>query len=203
MPTSFAQMTDLVVAETRRPELGSVTTAAIKSATLRAHHTDFFPRDLVGDSTQTFSPNSSAYFYDFPNVSTLFPRCRSIQFVQMLDTVNFRPVEKLEYRNTNDNYDENGDRRPSIYNLIGDTLRILPQDPTGRIEVFYYQNPNLIELQYSSWIADTYPEELAKWAAGIVFARTGYLEQANNYQDTHVKPFKEILIASHLLGNVS
>jgi hypothetical protein len=94
-------------------------------------------------------------------------------------------------------------RRPSIYNLIGDTLRIYPQLQTGRLQVNYYANPNTTSGGFSSWIADTYPDELAMWAAAIVFARTGFAEMANDFQRTHIAPFKELLIASHLLGSVN
>ena len=45
--TTFAELEALVIAQTRRPEVTNITQAAIKSATLRAHHTDFFPRDLL------------------------------------------------------------------------------------------------------------------------------------------------------------
>ena len=87
--------------------------------------------------------------------------------------------------------------------LIGDTLRIYPQSATGRLDVYYYQNPVTDSLSYSSWIADSYPDELAMWAAAIVFARTGFTEMANDFQKTHVVPFKEMLISSQLLGTVN
>jgi hypothetical protein len=41
------------------------------------------------------------------------------------------------------------------------------------------------------------------WAAAIVFARTGFAEMAADFQKTHIAPFKELLISSHLLGNVN
>jgi hypothetical protein len=87
--------------------------------------------------------------------------------------------------------------------LIGDTLKIAPQQATGAIATFYYRNPQVSGASYSSWIADAYPDELAMWAAAIVFARLGYAEMAQDFQRTHVVPFKELLIASHLLGTVN
>jgi len=41
------------------------------------------------------------------------------------------------------------------------------------------------------------------WAAAIVFARTGFAEMANDFQRTHVQPFKELLVSSHLIGMVN
>ena len=199
--TTFAELESLVVEQTRRPEIPAVTQAAIRTATMRAHHTDFFPKDVtVG--TITYAPNS-AIFRDFSDVSSTLTRLRSIKALQGLEAVSMAPVESFEYRELDDVYDADGNRRPSIYNMIGDTLRIYPQTQTGLLQVFYYQSPNTVAPTYSSWIADTYPDELAAWAAAIVFARTGFAEMANEFQKNHIQPFKEMLVASHLLGNVN
>lgn len=200
--TTFADMETLVLAQTKRPDIGPTTAAAIRTATLRAHHVDFFPRDMA-EGSLLYTPSSTAIFYPFSNVSSMLPRVRSIKFIQGLDNVTSVPVEALEYRDADDLYDSDGNRRQSVYTLIGDTVRIFPQLATGVASAFYYQNPNVNGLEYSSWIADTYPDELAQWAAAIVFARTGFTEMANDFQRTYVQPFREMLIDSHLLGNVS
>lgn len=200
--TTFAELETLVLEQTRRPEVANVTKAAIKSATLRAHHTDFFPRDL-NTALLTYTPSSTAILYDFPNIQNTLARLRSIQFLQGIDAVTSSPVEQLEYRVADDLFDSDGNRRYHVYTLIGATLRIYPSTATGAMTAFFFQNPNVTEAQYSSWIADTYPEELAMWAAAIVFARTGFVEMAKQFNDTHIVPFKEMLIDSHLLGTVS
>jgi hypothetical protein len=163
---------------------------------------DFFPRDLVAAAI-LYTPTSGAVYYDVPNLSSTLSRLRALKFIQGLDSASFAPVEKLEFRETDDVYESDGARRLSLYSLIGDTLRFYPQVATGRLEAFYYQNPAVAEGSYSSWIADQYADEVAMWAAGIVFARTGFAEMARDVQDTHVKPFREMLLASHLLGTVS
>lgn len=200
--TTFAELEALVVAQTKRPDLTAVTQAAIRTATLRAHHVDFFPRDLA-EGALTYAPSSTANFYQFTNLSSLLTRPRSVKFVQGIDNVTSVPVETFEYREIDDLYDSDGNRRPSVYTLVGDTLRIYPVLATGSATAFYYKNPNINGLEYSSWIADTYPDDLAMWSAAIVFARTGFAEMAADFQRTHVMPFREMLIDSHLLGNVN
>ena len=199
--TTFAELESLVVAQTRRPEIPAVTQAAIRTATMRAHHTDFFPKD-VAVGTITYAPNS-AIFRDFADVSSTLTRLRSIKSLQGLEAVSMAPVESFEYRDLDDIYDADGNRRPSIYNIIGDTLRIYLQTQTGLVQVYYYQNPSVTAGIYYSWIADMYPDELAAWAAAIVFARTGFAEMAQEFQRNHITPFKEMLISSHLLGNTN
>lgn len=200
--TTFAELESLVVEQTRRPEISSVTKAAIRTATLRAHHTDFFPRDLA-QGPLLYTLSSIAQFYDFPNISQTLLRMRSLKLIHGIDAVTSAPVEQLEFREADDLFDVDGNRRQHIYTLVGDTLRVYFSAPTGAATAFFYQNPQTSEAQYSSWIADTYPDELAAWAAGIVFARTGFTEMAQQFQELHVRPFKELLISSHLLGNVS
>lgn len=200
--TTFAELETLVIGQTRRPEIPAVTKAAIKSATLRAHHADFFPRDL-NTTLLTYTPSSTAILYDFPSIHATLVRLRSLQFLQGIDAATSAPVENLEYRTADDLFDSDGNRRPHVYTLIGATLRIYPVQATGATNAFFFQNPDVTEAGYSSWIADTYPDELAMWASAIVFARTGFLDMANQYSENHIKPFKEMLIDSHLLGNVS
>ena len=200
--TTYAELETLVLEQTRRPEVPAVTSAAIRTATLRAHHTDFFVRDL-SLATLSYTPSSSSFLYDFPTVSGTLVRNRAIQLLQCVDPTTALPTENLGYRELQDLYDADNNRRPSVYTLIGDTLRIYPQSATGRLDVYYYQNPVTDSLSYSSWIADSYPDELAMWAAAIVFARTGFTEMANDFQKTHVVPFKEMLISSQLLGTVN
>jgi hypothetical protein len=200
--TTFAEMEALVVAQTRRPEIPAVTRAAIKSATLRAHHVDFFPRDLAS-APLTYAVGNGAGYYDIANLSTIISRLRAPTFIHCIEPATFRPIEKLDYRDADDVYDSAGNGRLSAYTLIGDTLRIYPQLATGRLELFYYKNPDTSTVLYESWIATTYPEEVAMWAAGIVFARTGFAEMAAEFKKDHVNPFREMLVSSHLLGNVA
>lgn len=200
--TTFAELETLVTAQTKRPDIAAITSAAIRTATLRAHHVDFFPRDLA-EGILSYTPSSTATSYSFPNLSTLLERPRSLKFVQCVEAATGNPVEKLEYRELDDLYDCDGNRRQHVYTLIGDTLRIYPQLTTGSATAFYFKNPSVSSLEYSSWIADMYPDELSQWAAAVVFARTGFAEMAAEYQRTYVQPFKELLVSSHLLGNVN
>lgn len=197
--TTFAEMVTNTIGVTRRPELTLATEMAVRTATLRAHHVEFFPRDLaITNLSYTRSP--TAMFYDFPSVSTSLPRLRTIKEVYTL-TVEGYVTEELEYRDSDDNYDSDGAPRRFIYNLIGDTLRCFFDLPSGIAQVHYYQNPDVSSSTYNSWIANTYADQLAIWAASIVLRRNGFTELANGLEETEVKPFKEQLISSHLLAS--
>ena len=199
--TTFAELRELTIELTKRPELVTLTESAVRTATLRAHHTDFFRKDLtIGQLPYTVSADS--YFYDFPAVSDTLVRLRTLKNIYSVE-VGGNQTEQLEYRESDDLYDSDGNPRRYVYTLIGDTLRCYPDLPTGMFHAYYFQNPSVSSTAYSSWIANTYPDDLAGWAAAIVMARTGFLELADLYQEQYVKPLKEQLIASHLLGSVS
>ena len=145
----------------RRPELAAMTASAVRTATLRAHHTDFFPRDKA-EHLLTYTPANSPV-YSVPNLSTVLTRMRAVKNLQGLDAVSNLPVEQFEYRELDDLYDLDGCMRTSVYSLVGDTLRFVPQLPTGAAMLYYFQNPALGEADsaapYASWIADMYEKE--------------------------------------------
>lgn len=201
--TTFAELYALTVVHTQRPELVALTESAVRTATLRAHHTDFFRKDLKAAALD-YTISVSVPFQDFPDVSaSLLPRLRSIKDIYGMSVDGLHKVEQLEYRETDDLYDADGCARHHTYTLLGDTLRCYFCAPTGKAEVYFFANPVVTSGSYSSWIADEYPDDLAAWAAAIVMSRTGFLDMAASYQRDFIKPFKESLIASHLLATVA
>lgn len=199
--TTFAEMQTAVIALTKRPELTALTDLAIRTATLRAHQVDFFPRDQ--DSfVFTYTVNSSEVFTDLTGIHTSIPLLRTPDFMQSEDTLTLQPSENLEYLTSfKDFWDDDNVRRTSVFTQIGSTLRCSFAGATGRARLFYWKNPNVASLTYSSWIADLYPDELAYWAAGIVWARSGFQEIAQQAQ-LQVQGFKDLLVTSHLSSKV-
>lgn len=201
MPVTFADMQAAVNELTKRPELISVTNLAIRTATLRAHATDFFPRDR-GSFVFTYTPSTSAAFVDIPGIYTSIPLLRTPEFMQSEDALTYAATENLEYiKSIEEFWDEDNLRRYSVFTQIGDALRCSFASGTGRARLWYYVNPDVSSSSYSSWIADLYKDELAYWAAGIVWARSGFQEQAQQTQ-AHVTSFKDLLITSHLASVV-
>lgn len=199
--TTFAEMQTAVHALTKRPELTALTDLAIRTATLRAHQVDFFPRDQ-DSHVFTYTVNSSDVFTDLTGIHTSIPLLRTPDFMQSEDTLTLQPSENLEYLNSfKDFWDHDNVRRTSVFTQIGSTLRCSFAGATGRARLFYWKNPVVASATYSSWIADLYLDELAYWAAGIVWARSGFQEIAQQAQ-LQVQGFKELLVTSHLSSKV-
>jgi hypothetical protein len=198
---TFAEMITAVTDITKRPELVPLTKLAIRQATLRAHHVDFFPRDR-DSAVFSYSLSSSAVFVDIPNIYTTAPQLRAPEFLQSEDASTQDATENLEfYSSFKDFWDESGVRRQSVFTLNGETLRCSFASSTGRARLWYYKNPIVTEAAYSSWIANSHQDEVAQWAAGIIWARTGFQEQAAQVQAA-IESFKSDLQSSYLMNKI-
>lgn len=199
--TTITDLQSLVVQRTGRPELVALTRTAIRTATLRAHHTDFFPRDGLRQTLE-YTVDGSKVYADISDLYTAIPALRAVKTVYCVGGTNNALTEQLEYRTAGDEYDHEGRLRLGIYVIHGG-MRIYPRVQTGKILVVGFAQPVISDAAYSSWIADMYPEEIAAWAAAIVLQRTGAMEQAQALQRESVVPFKELLIESHLLAGIN
>lgn len=201
--TTFQNMRDRVIEYTKRPELTALTDNAIKMATLRAHQVDFFPRDQQNQVLTYIIPTGNQLFVDIPTIFTTIPLLRTPDFMQSEDLITLQPTENLEHVTEFKNfYDEYNVLKSSVFTQMGEALRARFAGATGRARLFYYKNPDVAVATYASWIADLHQEELAMWAAGIIWARSGFQEQAQITQRDYVLPFKELLITSYLSSKV-
>lgn len=201
--TTFAEMQTKVNDLTKRPELVALTNSAIRMATIRAHQVDFFSRDQ-SNSLLVYTPYSGNEIYtDIPTIYSTFPRLRTPDFLQILDATSGVPVENLEYIGDYKNFwDNEGCLKRSVFTMLGGTLRFRSLSNTGKAQFYIYQNPITTDAGYASWIADLYPEELAMWAAAIVWMRSGFQEIAQQVNSTQVEAFKAMLVESHLISKI-
>lgn len=201
--TTFAEMQVQVNTYTKRPELVTLTDSAIRMATLRAHQVDFFSRDQA-NIQMTYTPYvSGEIFVDIPNIYTLTTNLRTPDILQSLDATSLLPTEFLEYVDDYKHFwDQDNCLKRSVYTLLGNTLRLRSLANTGKLQFYYYQNPVVTSAAYASWIADLYKEELAMWAAAIVWMRSGYQEIAKQVNTDNIEPFKSMLVESHLMSKI-
>lgn len=200
--TTFTDLYNATVGNTKRPELVALTKTCVKLATLRAHQVDFWPRDYASTNL-TFAIDTTLQLVTISGLTSQLPQKRTIDFLQSLDATTLQPCENLDWHEYKDFWDADGCLRSSVYTEKGDSLVFRPRVQTGKLGVNYYVNPVVAEDTFSSWIADAHQDELAMWAAGLIWARTGLLEQAKVVQDLHVTPFKDLLVASYLINTVN
>lgn len=193
-------LTDLITrvgAITGRPELTALTKIAIRTATIRAHCTSFFPRDAFVQ-TVAYAVDGTSAWVSAGNIFTLIPTLRQLKHVQCVDPLTGSVTEELKFMEVDDTYDTNrGWLKDSICKLEGANLMLHCRAQTGAIKLYGYTLPVVTDEGYSSWIANSYPDELAHWAAAIVQFRSGNQEIAGASMKTNIEPFKMLLIESH------
>lgn len=201
--TTFQNLVDLTTQITRRPEFGPLTATAVRTAVLRAHTTGFFVRDSVSAILPCVITEMP--WIDILNPYDTLPLLRAIEQVQMLEPTNLTPVEQLQYEErTNILAPGLGSGiKLSRYTLEGDKLRLFPVMQTTKCAVQYYLKPDVRTDTFSSWISNEFPEEVAFWAASIVFARSGALDQAQMLLKSSIMPFKELLTETYMIGTVN
>lgn len=193
MTTMLARVQEL----TRRPDIQDTTKLAIRAATLRAHKKGQFSFDLKSTNFTYAAPSDGSAFVNLTStLLTVAPQFRADTHIVGTDSVG-NPMEFLDHIDPVGLFYQDGTRKTSVYVQLGQTLTIYPQLFTGYAKLFYYANPIVTDVSYSSWIADMYPDELAQWATAIVWMRTGRVEDAKVLLQGMINDFVATLIENH------
>ena len=165
---TFSEILADVYTLTKRSDLVAETKLAIKSATLKLHSRDYFPRDIY----ETGIVFSSADFTQTIEYSTLIPRFRQLKYIRKTDSAGelgafltiLTPALSLDRYNVN---------RDDVVYLAGSELKIRSSTSLQYAILGCYLYPNLEESTYSSWIAVAQPYLIILEAARIVLQGIG------------------------------
>ena len=174
---SFAQIKADVITLTNRPDLSNETELAIRQATLKAHHSDYYPKDLF--ETGIRFP-SAAYLQDL-EYKTLIPRFRSLKYIRKSDADNADGLF-LDILTPDAVLDQFKRDRENVCYLAGDTIHIRSNTQLEYIFFGCYVHPVTDVVGYRSWIADEYPYCIINEAAATVFKAIGFDEMAASYR---------------------
>lgn len=162
-----------VLTITARPDLVDITKLAIRHATIRAHTSDTFPKDLRETGVQF----ETADYLQQLDLGTL-PRFRAIKYIRKSD-INGNMGEFLAVVDPDNIFDTYHQEKQDRFYFAGETINIKSSTTLQYIVVGYYVNPNTLEATYDSWIANLYPQAITYAAAAAVFTSIGYDEQAD------------------------
>lgn len=166
---------------TNRPDLEVEIELALKTATVSAHLSDFYPRDQV--QTTVPLPDSPVYQAQL-DIPTFFPMFRAVSTVQLLDINNEVVLSKaadIPVLELDDIYNLDNRVRASCAYVAGSSLNIRYTNGMYGVLVSWFQSPNTTRDTYDSWIAQAVPAVIVFWAAAIVFNTNGNEEKANKY----------------------
>lgn len=184
MAATLASMVAEVYKLTTRPDLVNETALAVKAATLKAHQKDFWVRDLKEDAVQFLT----ADYYQQLDYKSLFPFWRAISYARLYDpTAIPQPDETsqdFDLITPSSSFDSYSIMKDRVMYLAGTVFNFKnTQAPFQYILLGHYDNPNITDLGYSSWIADDYPYCIIFEAARVVFKTIAFDEQAATYKD--------------------
>lgn len=172
--TVLADLISDVYTITNRPDLVSETSLAVRTATLKLHQTDYFPKDLREEGL-VFDTSQRIQSLEY---RTIFPRFRAIKYFRRTDsagTPSGPDFSVLEADNMLDGY---GTYKEDILYLAGEYLRIRSSAEFKYAMIGIYQNPDVAVASFSSWIASDHPFAIVYEAAMQIVSMIGLKEDA-------------------------
>lgn len=169
---TFNEIVSDVYLITNRPDLVNETKLAVKVATLKAHQSDYFPKDLY-EVGITWDPVDYFQSLDY---RALVPRWRAFKYLRKYS--DGAPAAFINLLTPEETLDGYGVNKEDICYLAGEMLEIRSSTQDTYMLLGCYVNPIVEETNYSSWIALDHPYAIMFEAARNIFKSIGQDEKA-------------------------
>lgn len=166
---------------TNRPDLVAETKLAVKKATLKMHHSDFYTKDLW-ESGINFDP---ANFIQSLEYKQLQPRWRKLKYLRKYS--DGLPGNFFTFLTPEETVDRYGIQKENICYEAGDILEIRSNTEDAYMLVGAYIHPDITDGGFSSWIAADYPYAIVIDAAASIFKMIGQDDKASAFRQEVVE----------------
>lgn len=173
---TFTELCSDVYTLTARPDLVNETKLAVKAATLKAHQSDFYYKDLY-ETGVSFSAEDYTQVLEF---RPLLPRFRATKYIRKTDSAG-TPGDFLNLITPALSLDRYGSQREDVFYAAGEVIQIKSSTLLQYILFGCYLNPDVAEATYSSWVALDHPYYIVYEAATTLFKTIGQDEAASVY----------------------
>lgn len=168
---NFNELVAEVMLLTRRQDLQARTEQAVRAATLKAHHSDFFYKDLYEQSVEF----GQEYYIQNFLPTDIFPNFRKVKYVRFwhggVDGAPGAFLEPIQIENSLDAYEC---IKTNVFYMAGQLLQIRTSAPIKRCLFGAYLHPQITPVNaYCSWIANEYPYAIIYEAARQIFKSIG------------------------------
>ena len=187
---TFNELLQEVYAITNRPDLIPESKMAIKAATLKAHQSDFYSKDIY-EQYVTLG-DTAAYLWSLDYIS-LISNLRAFKYVRKLDPED-NPGDFITILTPEEILDTYGASKQDIAYVAGRHLEIKSSTEISTCLLAAYVNPIVQEGAYSSWVASLYPYTIVFEAARVLFKTIGYDEQSATYEKLVAEQFQLLKI---------
>lgn len=170
---NFTELQAEVVLWTKRPDLVAATRSAIRQATLFAHRSDNYWRDLNDGILVPISAAEGVILAE-----DYLPRLRSIASIYPYDSASNTHTAELENIAIDCLRDEYNVRKVNWFYGTAQGIRYNVSQLLPTLRIGYYRNPDVNPETFDSWIATIYPDVIVKWAVSLMFKTMGHTDEA-------------------------
>jgi len=182
---TFDELVAEVYLLTNRPDLVTQTKSAIKAATLKAHKSDFYSKDIF----ETGVEFDTADFRQSLDYISLLSNFRAIKYLRIVTDQNDDSGALIEIVTPEETLDSYNLNRSNIAYVAGRVLEIRSATSFSKCLLGCYVIPVLREADYLSWVAEQFPFVIIYEAVRVIFATIGQLEESNGYRGLVAEEF--------------
>ena len=177
---TLAELIQEVYTITGRPDRVGETLSAIKSATLKAHQSDYYYKDIF-ETGIAFDTSDYIQQLDY---RSLIPLWRASKYLRKYDlsTTPYTPGKFLNLIVPENVLDRYTIEKTNIYYVAGAYLNLRSDTQEQYYLLGCYVNPDVTTTGFNSWIAQDHPYAIVFDAAATVFKAIGKDEEAAAYR---------------------
>lgn len=189
---TFAELVIEVYLITNRPDLVARTASVIKAATLKAHKSDFFSKD-IHETGVIFDTSEFRQSLDY---ITLIPNLRAFKYLRKADDAEDDAGIFFTIITPEEILDEYGVNKADIAYVAGRVLEIRSSTEFQFALLGCYVLPVVTDGNYASWVAEQYPFAIIHDAARRIFLSIGQREEANGEKSLADDEYAELAIGA-------
>jgi len=187
---TFTEILQEVYNITSRADLVDLTKSAVKAATLKAHQSDFFAKDIY-EAQFTFP--SAEYIQAFDYFSFM-PNYRALKYLREYNVLDGTTGIFFHLITPDELLDEWNRERVNVCYVAGNYINIKALTKFDNMIVSAYLSPTVVETNYSSWIADIFPYAIIHEAARVVFGTIAMAAEASAQKGFVAEQYAELKI---------
>ncbi len=182
---TFDELVAEVYLLTNRPDLVGETKSAIKAATLKAHKSDFYSKDIyeVGVEFDDLDYRQSLDYI------TLLSNFRTFKYLRIVTDENDDLGTVIEIVSPEETLDSYNCNRSDIAYVAGRVLEVRSSTEFTKCLLGCYVLPIVREDDYLSWVAEQFPFVIIYEAVRVIFATIGQMEESNGYRGLVAEEF--------------
>lgn len=187
---TLAELVQEVYGLTKRPDRVAETLSAVKAATLKAHQTDYYYRDIK----EVGLAFNSASFLQSLDYKSVVPLWRAVKYLRKWDYANDTPGRMLTLVKPGEIFDKFSVQKQDIFYVAGAYVQINSSTQEQYYLLGYYAHPDITDAGYNSWIAKDHPYAIIYDAAATIFKAIGKDDESANYRNMYAE--QRLLIAT-------